>query len=92
MSLQELCWLIGVTRSILIGPGDLWAGSTVSPRLEKRMLRAMRKHQVGLATLIAWSSIDTCPTCDAHRWSWRYDADQRRYICGMCEQLLPEVS
>ncbi len=90
MTIQELCQAIRFTRSILVSPVELWAGSRVSPCLEKRMRRALRRHKQGLALLIDWSTIATCPSRDLHRqhYYWRNGAGR----CQACEVLRQEVS
>jgi hypothetical protein len=86
MTLQELCWLISITRSILVSSQELWLSPGVSPRLKRRMLRATGRHAKGLAILMRWSDIATCPAASLHRPYW-YHAGNQEYRCAMCERL-----
>ncbi len=86
MSLQELCFLIAATRSILVSPRELWAGTSVSPRLKRRMEVAVRRHRKGLVALLRLASIDTCASPMWHRPYWRY-AGGGIFVCEVCEAL-----
>ncbi len=85
MSLDSLLWLLRELNLIIISPTELWP----DPRIDRSIRRAMKRHRRGLAQLMRYSSIDVCPSHDLHRAYWRYSGG--RYVCNMCEQLLPEV-
>ena len=87
MTLDALLSEIRERRLVLISESELWP----SPAITGPIRRGLRRHRKGLARLIAWSSIDVCPSRDLHRQYWRY-AGQDRYECDVCRQLLPVVS
>lgn len=86
MSLQELCLAIQLTRSILVSPRELWADTSVPPRLRRRMRTALRRHRRGLVAYFAWASIAVCASPGLHRRYWRDDC------CLLCKRLLMEVA
>lgn len=85
MTIDELLAQVRKYHLILINEREVWP----SPSVTSRLKRAMRTHRSGLALLIRWSDSATCPTRDLHRQHFYYS--HGRYICGMCEQLRPEV-
>ena len=85
MSLDALLWLIRELRLILVSPTELWP----DPRIGPSIRRALKRHRRGLTLLLREANITVCSSPDLHR-SFYYHRDGR-YICGMCEQLLPEV-
>lgn len=87
MTLDALLAEIRVQHLVLISERELWP----SPAITGAIRRGLRRHRKGLATLIAWSSIDVCPSRDLHRRYWRY-VGQGRYECEVCRQLLPAIS
>ncbi len=86
MTIDELLLQIRLRRLILISEREVWP----SPRLTCTLKQAVRKHKKGLALLIDWSAIETCPNRDLHRqyWYWHNGA----FRCQACEVLREEVS
>lgn len=68
MSLDALLWLIRELNLLVISPTELWP----DPRIDRSILRAMKRHRRGLAQLMRYSSIDVCPSCDLHRAYYYY--------------------
>ena len=82
MSLDELLLAIRERRLLLLSENEIWP----SPLDTRAIRRALHKHRKGIRLLIAWDSIDTCPSRDLHRKYWRY-AGNGRYICEICEKI-----
>lgn len=87
MSIQLLLSLLQLRHDILVSADEIW-WSSHGP--DRRIERAMQRHRAGLALLIAWSDIHTCPARDLHRRYWTYTGG--RFVCEKCEELLPCVS
>lgn len=87
MSLQLLLYWLRLRRDLLISPDEIW-WSELGP--DRRIARALRRHRKGVRCLLAWSSIDVCPSRDLHRRYWRYR--NGRFECTACARLLQEVS
>lgn len=82
MTLDELLLAIRERRLILVSENEIWP----SPQYTGAIRRALHKHRKGLRLLIAWGSIETCPSRDLHRKYWRY-AGAGRYECEVCNRL-----
>jgi hypothetical protein len=82
MTLDMLLYLLGLRRDLLVSADEVY-WSSHGP--DRRIVRALRRHRRGLALLLQWSSIGTCPARDLHRKFWRY-AGQGRYVCEYCER------
>ncbi len=88
MSLQTLLYWIHWRKDLLISEHEIW-WSNLGP--DRRIEQALHKNKHGVAVLLAWSSIDTCPAAGLHRRYWRYKGEGR-FECMACARLLQEVS
>lgn len=88
MSLQLLLYWLHLRRDLLISEHEIW-WSSLGP--DRRIERALQRHRRGLAVLIAWSSIETCPAAGLHRRYWRYKGNGQ-FECSACARLYKEVS
>ena len=88
MTLQLLLYWLHLRRDLLISEHEIW-WSDLGP--DRAIKRALRRHRRGLKLLIAWCSIEVCPSPGLHRRYWKYAGGQV-YTCSICEQLLAEVS
>ncbi len=84
MTLDTLLLELRARRLILIDESTVWPSS----RLTCSIRRAVRRHRRGLAMLIRWNSLWTCPT-RLHQEHYYYRRGE--WICAACEWLWPEV-
>jgi hypothetical protein len=59
-------------------------------RLAREVRSAIAQHNRELQRLMAQSDISVCVNSGIHRQEWDYR--NKRYVCLICERLLPEVS
>ena len=86
MSLQLLLYWLRLRRDILISEHEIW-WSSLGP--DRRIERALHKNRRGVAVLLKWADIRTCPT-PLHKPYWRHAGGQT-YRCSKCEELQPWI-
>jgi len=82
VTLDSLLLEVRERRLILISPDEIWP----SPHVTQELHKAMRKHRQGLALLMRWSSVDTCPARALHRQYFKY-VGNGNYVCTICQQI-----